>query len=336
MQNVSIISNGGYNISTLWKQTAARLFHYSGGTALIRNRFRGAIRILMYHRFPEGSLFEEQCAHLARNYRPISLSEAAEMIAGRKTIPDRAIVVTVDDGYRDFLEVAFPALERHRIPATVYLTTDLPDRNGWLWVDQLRWWFEHARVREIEVMGERWVLDSADRRARAARMVKEKLKKVPNPVRIEWLDRLPSMLDADAPAEAPEGHRALDWEDVRFLVSKGIEFGAHTRTHPILSRVSSVEELRAEICGSKARIEAETGVPVRHFCYPNGMPADFTEQVVDLVRSGGFETAVVGVEGVNRAGANAFELRRLGVEPYQDLFIFARLAAGYRVLRNRG
>lgn len=284
----------------------------------------------MYHRFPKGSRFEQQCAHLARYYQPISLSEAAVAIGGKKPVPDRAIVVTVDDGYRDFLEEALPSLERYAIPATVFLTTDLPDRKSWLWVDQVRWWVERAHVAQVEFAGERWKLASKEQRATAAQSIKEKLKKIPNDARLEWLEKLPRMLESDVPAETPEAYRPLAWDDVQFLIKRGIEFGAHTRTHPILSRLSSVKEMEREICGSKARIEEETGATVRHFCYPNGTPADFTAQTVEVVRGAGFQSAVVGVEGVNRAGANLFELRRLGVEPDQDVMTFARLAAGYR------
>jgi peptidoglycan/xylan/chitin deacetylase (PgdA/CDA1 family) len=314
-------------------QAAQALFHYAGGTWWLRNRFRHAVRILMYHRFPQGSQFEAQCAHLKKYYQPVSLTQAAEALR-EGSMPERQVVVTVDDGYRDFLDNAFPVLQRFAIPGTVFLTTDLPDRNGWLWVDQVMYCFQQTRIREIALnicQPERWLLDTTDGRRQAGVAIKEAMKKLPNEERLEWLEKLPRLLEVELPDAPPESHAPLRWDDVRALAKQGVEFGAHTRTHPILSRLSSIERIEGEICGSKQRIEQEAGIEVLHFCYPNGGPADFTPQTVEVVKSVGFMTAVTGTPGVNRAGANLFQLSRIAVEPQHDHLRFARVVAGHRI-----
>jgi peptidoglycan/xylan/chitin deacetylase (PgdA/CDA1 family) len=328
----------GYNIFTSMnrpiKRAAQALFHYAGGTWWIRRRLRHAIRILMYHRFPRVSRFEKQCAHLRKHYRPVSLTEAAARLCDGEPISERLVVVTVDDGYRDFLENAFPVLNRYDIPATVFLTTDLPDRKSWLWVDRVTYCIRQSRVREIALSiggQERWVLDSEERRAQAAVLIKEAMKRIPDQDRLECLEKLPRLLEVELPREPPESHAPLQWDDVRALAGRGVDFGAHTRTHPILSRLAAREELEAEIGGSKRRIEQEAGIEVRHFCYPNGGRADFTQTAIDVVRDSGFSTAVTGNPGVNRAGANLFELSRIAVEPHDDDLRFARIVAGYRL-----
>ncbi len=316
------------------KQAAQALFHYAGGTWWVRNRFRQAVRILMYHRFPKGSHFEAQCAHLKKYYAPVSLTEAAERLRQSKPIPERMVVVTVDDGYRDFLEHAFPALSRHQIPSTVFLTTDLPDRNGWLWVDQVTWCVRESRVPEIELKiggRERWMFYTEEQRRAVGGLLKEAMKKIPDQERRELLERLPRLLEVELPERPPESYAPLQWSDVRMLAKNGVDFGAHTRTHPILSRLPTEEQLRGEICGSKSRIEQEAGIQVRHFCYPNGTAADFTPQAVEVVKKGGFSTAVTGNPGVNRCGQNPFELNRIAVEPEYDEVRFSRIVAGYGI-----
>jgi peptidoglycan/xylan/chitin deacetylase (PgdA/CDA1 family) len=286
----------------------------------------------MYHRFPKASRFEAQCAHLRKHYSPVSLTEAATRLSGAEPLKERMVVVTVDDGYRDFFENAFPSLSHYAIPCTVFLTTDLPDRNGWLWVDQVTWCIRQSRVREIELnIGgrERWMFYTEEQRRAVAILIKEAMKKIPDQERVELLETLPRLLEVELPAQPPESYAPLQWDDVRTLAKNGVDFGAHTRTHPILSRLASVEQLQAEICGSKLRIEQEAGVEVRHFCYPNGTPADLTPRTVEVVKAGGFSTAVTGTPGVNRSGANPFELNRIAVEPYDDEWRFSRVVAGY-------
>jgi peptidoglycan/xylan/chitin deacetylase (PgdA/CDA1 family) len=109
-----------------------------------------------------------------------------------------------------------------------------------------------------------------------------------------------------------------------------MEFGAHTVTHPILSRVSGSAEMRGEIEGSKRRIEEELGGGVEHFCYPNGSERDFTGEAVEVVRAAGFRTATTTTLGIVSPGDDALRLRRIGVEPGYEERYFAECAAALR------
>ncbi len=219
------------------------------------------------------------------------MSEAAEWLYRRKALPPGAIVVTIDDGYRDFYLSAYPVLKAHGIPALLYVATDLPDKHTWLWTDQ--------------------VTDAA---------LKTRLKKVPDAERRAAL--------AGTTPDPPPQHAPLSWDEIREMAGHGIEFGAHTRSHPILSRLPDRQSIAAEVAGSKARIEAETGLKVQHFCYPNGHPEDFTDEVVEVVRESGFSTAVTGVRGINLAGADPYRLLRLHQEPDRPVNAYAHQVAG--------
>lgn len=258
----------------------------------------------MYHRFPVPSQLDAQCEHLKKHYRPVSLTEAAERLQRRKSAPG-AVVITVDDGYRDLLVNAWPIFKAHSIPVLVYVCTDLPDHNSWLWTDQLT----------------QFLREQGDHGAAAT--IKDRLKKVPDEKRRAYLDSFPGLRATPPPAYAP-----LTWDDIRALAKEGVDFGAHTRSHPILSRLPNRDSMRDEIAGSKTRLEEELGSTVLHFCYPNGTPADYNEEVIGVVRECGFQTAVTGVKGINFAGANPFLLRRIHQEPNRPVASFAHEVAG--------
>jgi peptidoglycan/xylan/chitin deacetylase (PgdA/CDA1 family) len=75
--------------------------------------------------------FAAQMAYLARfGYQVLSLDEAVRGLSGETPIPPRAVVITFDDGYENFYQYAFPVLERHRFPATVYLVSSLVGRTA--------------------------------------------------------------------------------------------------------------------------------------------------------------------------------------------------------------
>ena len=48
-----------------------------------------------------------------------------------------SVLLTVDDGYQDFYNLAFPILKKYEVPATVFFTTDFIDKRIWLWHDLL-------------------------------------------------------------------------------------------------------------------------------------------------------------------------------------------------------
>lgn len=72
-------------------------------------------------------------------------------------------------------------------------------------------------------------------------------------------DRLPSL----------EGRSMLTWREIREMHRWGINFGAHTLTHPDLTRLP-FDRIEAELCDSKAIIEDALGAPVACFAYPYG------------------------------------------------------------------
>ncbi len=115
------------------------------------------------------------------------------------------------------------------------------------------------------------------------------------------------------------------------MAAGGIEFGAHTVTHPILSRIDDPEKLRAEIDGAKRRIDGELDRETAHFCYPNGTRADFTSEAIELVRQAGFQSAVTAESGMVAAGADLYTLKRIGVDPAYPGPYFEQCAAGLRV-----
>jgi peptidoglycan/xylan/chitin deacetylase (PgdA/CDA1 family) len=300
------------------KSAARAVFHASGAFSAIRWTKRKRLRILMYHRFPDREAIAKQCAHIRAHYTLVSLTQTADWLLGGGGWPDNALVVTVDDGYRDFYRVAYPVFREHDIPATVYLVTEFLDRRQWLWVDRVRWAYLNSPAG----------LGTPEQRRKAAYDAIEAAKQMPNQDRLAWLDQLPAELRVRVPEEAPPEYEPMTWDEVREAARGGIEFGAHTRTHPILSMLGGERDLSAEIAGSKRVVEEQLGRTVDHFCYPNGSARDFTPAATQVVRDAGFRTATTTFPGLVLPAADVLRLRRIGVDPGLEERYFAECAAG--------
>lgn len=91
------------------------------------------VPILCYHRLGSGNSkmvvspasFEAQMGWLVRNgYRVIRLGDLAGFLSGEQALPQRAVVITFDDGYESVYRHAFPVLKKYGLPATAFVYTD--------------------------------------------------------------------------------------------------------------------------------------------------------------------------------------------------------------------
>jgi peptidoglycan/xylan/chitin deacetylase (PgdA/CDA1 family) len=101
--------------------------------------------ILMYHRIASDGAAElgryrlapERFAGQLRalreaGFRSIGFEELGRALRGRRPLPGRVVMLTFDDGYRDFLTEAWPLLRAHGFGATLFVVTDRVGRtNDW-------------------------------------------------------------------------------------------------------------------------------------------------------------------------------------------------------------
>ena len=118
-------------------------------------------------------------------------------------------------------------------------------------------------------------------------------------------DRIGQTSDWEA-TEGGEARPLMNEGQVKEWLAAGHWIGAHTCTHPRLSRLSR-EQAREEISASRKKLEDRFGIPIEHFAYPYG---DYSEATVEIVREAGFRTAVTMHRGINRPTDEALELKR--------------------------
>jgi peptidoglycan/xylan/chitin deacetylase (PgdA/CDA1 family) len=112
-------------------------------------------------------------------------------------------------------------------------------------------------------------------------------------------------------ATGPAGDRMLGWSTVVDLRARGVEFGAHSHTHPQLD-VLTRSRATYEIQHSKALLEEHLGARVRSFAYPYGYSSPSVRR---LVREAGFDSACAVGNAFSHPGEDIFRLSRITVRP---------------------
>jgi peptidoglycan/xylan/chitin deacetylase (PgdA/CDA1 family) len=258
-------------------------------------------------------MFERQMRFLADRYRVVPLSRLVQCLLDGEPFPQRAVAITFDDGYRDNFVHALPILRSFGFPATVYVTTGAIG-DGWrFWPSRLRSVLLDTPKSRIDLDGV-GAVDLSSERARedAVKRLTRHFKLQTNEVRAALLDRLVAETGHVEPLHGSDAW-FMNWQELRAMAAAGIEIGAHTLTHPILTRLSD-EAADREIRRSREDLETGLGAPVHHFAYPNGGGViNHDTRIANLVRAAGFRSATTSINGVVRRETDPFRISRLGV-----------------------
>ncbi|MDF0643642.1 MAG: polysaccharide deacetylase family protein [Nitrospira sp.] len=324
--------------ATTWK-LLAKAYYYSG-LAHVRNR--GRVAIVTYHRvvpydmvraehiqpgmYVRTESFESHAAYLREQF--VVLPFAGLLERWRTDGLDsskRYCVITFDDGWHDNYRYAFPVLKKYGLPATIFLATDYIGTSRWFWPDELAYVLGRARE---QMMGEDFdkalmnvvaemstpdgaatpalrLLVESDVSANSDRLI-EKCKNLPPKTIAEFVRQLGQALGV----RLPNVRVLLDWNEVKEMAKHNITFGAHSRSHQILTNIPLVE-VEDELIESREALVRHDLAPVPVFCYPNG---NFDREIQSLTKAAGYLGAVgceVGLE--TGRPHDTFALKRISV-----------------------
>jgi peptidoglycan/xylan/chitin deacetylase (PgdA/CDA1 family) len=292
----------------------------------------GKYVILCYHRIGTGGIpyyselpakeFEKQMHFLSSHYRILPLSQLLKEMADPSS-KSQAVALTFDDGYRGLYNEALPILTKYKIPATVYLTAGVIESGDPAWYDKIFLTMLVYPKETLEIQLDaprRFTLQSKQARLAAAVEIVSKLRRVPNAERRARCVELENQVSMPADGLTD---RMLNWKQAKEMQQQGIEFGAHTMTHPAMSRLEP-QEAERELRESKQLIEDRLQTAVQDFAYPFGQPWDCSPEVEKQIAQIGFRSAVTTTWGVNRTNSNPLALRRpqIGQEGSLSLYAF--------------
>ena len=262
---------------------------------------------------------------LAAETTPLPLPEFVQRLQAG-TLPTNATAVTFDDAYLDNLTQAEPILRQHQIPATVFVPSRLVAQNEEPWFELLdallletavlpeefRWGALHFTVEaQRNRTQDQWtVIEPAmSLRQRAFIQASEWARSMPATVRSEFIDALGSWAGGrPAPRET---RRLADWQQMNEAVKRGVlSFGAHTRTHPCLARLS-VKAQTEEIQGGIADMRQKLDTPIKVFAHPFGTWSDFSPTTLRILSESGVHFGFANMPAHARPDSNPWQLPRL-------------------------
>jgi peptidoglycan/xylan/chitin deacetylase (PgdA/CDA1 family) len=323
------------------KKTLLKTIYNLGGFAPFHWSNRDKVLILMYHRFSaeknlhkvSGAEFTAHLEYLERHNRVLPLSEAIDFLEKGKTLPSNMVVITIDDGYADTYEIAFPILKKFSMPATLFAVTDFLDGKCWLWTDFMRYILTETKQSFCNIEFEKYdkiKTDLADemQRLEVAARVNSLLKLLPNQEKETKIKEIAESLDVEIPVLPTKEFSPVTWQQAREMDAENLKIESHTVTHPILTNIEQTQ-LDFELRTSKNRLESILGRQVEQFCYPNG---SLNEAIWQSVKNNDYKCAVTTNYGFNNRQANRFLLNRISAQ--SSILDFAQSVSGFEAMKQ--
>jgi peptidoglycan/xylan/chitin deacetylase (PgdA/CDA1 family) len=328
--------------------------YFSGAHALMRPFVGGIGAILTLHhvrpprpdRFQPNQLLEVTprflenvvCKLRRSGLDLISLDEMHRRLS-EGDFKRRFACMTIDDGYRDTLQWAYPIFKAHAVPFAVYVPTSFPDRIGELWwlaieavvarnqriilmVDDVERGFECATVAD-----KHHVFDQLYQWVRSFR-TEDELRRVVRDLSVRHQVDIAAFCD----------ELCMSWEELGQLAADPlVTIGAHTVNHVMLAKTPE-RQARAEMAMSRSVIEASLGLRPHHLSYPIGDSTSAGPREFRVASELGFRTAVTTRPGVlfPEHGVHLTALPRLSLngEHQQSRYVHVLLSGAATAVWN--
>lgn len=259
-------------------------------------------------------------------------------------LPDRVVVVTVDDGFYSVFRCALPILNEHSIPATVYVTSYYSAKESPIFRLAVQYIFWKTGRRSLDFSGLGFTFGSlpasaseSERNRALWEIIRFGEAECDEATRCELVRELAERAGLDS-SELFCGRRfsLMNQEEIRHLSVAGIDIQLHTHRHCLPADERLVTR---EITDNRRFLEPLTRNHLQHFCYPSGV---WSRQHWPWLRRLGIKTATTCDPGLNYTDTPELGLRRFldgedvsSIEFEAELSGFSELLRSLRLIARR-
>jgi len=258
-------------------------------------------------------------AILSNVYQFITVDQALDIIEGKIPRIKNAMLITLDDGYRNNINFALPICEEFNIKPVLFVVTGNVDSGRPFMVDRLDYALQQniGKILSIKYAGKKYEFDATSRTSlqKSYKIFRDRCKsEFFDDIKMgELFNGLSEILENKSGKSLHLIYKDDDWSvlaswsDLRKAVAgKRLDIASHTVDHWRLDCIGELDIL-SQLKKSKERIELELSIKCNYFCYPNGNYNDFA---VQKVRDSGYRAAFSTDLGMCKVNDDTMTLKR--------------------------
>ncbi|MDP1801084.1 MAG: polysaccharide deacetylase family protein [Bacteroidota bacterium] len=247
-----------------------------GNWLLYFNRKNGKVPVLVFHKIiPEydeiwpgihPKLFEEILILIKKHYTVLPLND---LYLKSSSELKNACFITFDDGYKDYLDYAYPILKKHKIPSTLFILPYQITNRGHIWTSAIIFFIKHYSFNDIsDFFSQRNVIIKYRDKNNYFKLNLDITKHLCNMSHVERMSLIFELRQKFVTDNRVIENELLSFNELRMLGSDIVSVASHSLTHPSFKKEFDPFFVESELKDSKEIIEQETKQEVNAFAFP--------------------------------------------------------------------
>lgn len=238
------------------------------------------------------------------DYQFISIDDVEFILRTKKYLNQKYVCFTLDDGYADNYEYAYPLFKKYNIPFCIYVTTGFPDHTTQVW------WYALEEIimnNDCIKLGNntKYTCKSIEEKNETFKAIRETIFRIQTTDNRKILDDL--FCHYSFLFDEFVKNNALSWKHIKLLSQDSLcTIGAHSIHHLNLTNIDE-QTLTNELLLSKQILEKHIQKEIYHLSYPFG---ETNDNMVEKTKTLGYKTAVMALGGKEGEGFDLYKLKR--------------------------
>jgi peptidoglycan/xylan/chitin deacetylase (PgdA/CDA1 family) len=266
--------------------------------------------------------FEKTIRFLVRHYTPVSLDEALQPDALRKST-SRPLLVTFDDAYASVVRHALPICQKYGVPVVFFVSARFVD-NQQIALDNLVCHVVNSHGYSAVESAASEVVGATQQLASFRQIFGRFIPSLSLTARRTFYDALAAAAHVDPGELAREAGLYVTSQQLAEHASATCEIGSHTYTH-VHGRVLDESGLAEEIDWNRSLLESVTAKRVRAFSVPYGSSADLPPRLARHLADRGYDAVFLVERLMNTAATSVRRLHRVSIRQSSDAYLFSEL-----------
>ena len=230
---------------------------------------------------------------LRNGYEFISLNELYELVKEGSSF-QKKLVITLDDGYLDNYEKAYPIFKKYSVPFTIYITTSFPDKTAVLW-----WYVLEDYILNNDIIslsdGSNFICETTIQKNSSFLKIRDKILNLDQENILDELNKL--FFNKNINWMAKNEEIVMSWSNIKELSRDPLAtIGCHTVNHYSFNKLNSQQILR-EVNEAIIKISKNIHKDIEHFAFPFGSINEVNASAIEVVKSLNFKTCVTTRKG---------------------------------------
>ncbi|MDC1054107.1 polysaccharide deacetylase family protein [Alphaproteobacteria bacterium] len=258
--------------------------------------------------------FKKQMMIVKKNYSVLSMEDVVTIKRNKKKWPERSVVISFDDGFKNNHKYAYKVLDQLQIPAIFYVCAGMIGGNEMFWVDKIEDCINRSKKKNISLKLDKnyiFQINSNFQKIKTINTIKSYCKKIEIEEKDKIIDNLIYESKISPNSNIDENYKLMNWQELKEINNnKLFTIGGHSLYHDIMTS-QPLNKTEEDIKLTLNLLKYNLNSTIKHYSYPEGQKNHYNLNIINLLKKNGVICSPSAIKGTNNTNIDLFNLRRI-------------------------